>query len=263
MYKDGLVPELLPLKAKSSKLLAILYVYAKSLQLLDEELTNTKGDQNIATCRAENIEKIWGERLGQIFTSEFDIDVYRQLLLSLVRTSLTDSVTQNIRDTINAYFPQAQVDIYEYWKDPSKLYGYNWQNTSFLLRGAGDTQISGNSWNDTRPWVDNLRILGYFLFGVQIHLRNLTAEDVEQIEAYVIPALDTFVRPAGIYYKTIVLDIIMDALDRERVSEGIREVEYIYNIMGFGTLPFGSPVPVLVDDRGFGSPTTLPSDDYL
>jgi hypothetical protein len=254
--------EMLPITVKSSKLLSILYVYAKNLQMEDDELTNTENDQNIITCRAENIQQIWGDRLGQILTSDFDIDTYRQLLLSLVRISLTDSVTQNIKNTVNAYFPLAQVDVYEYWQDPSLLFGYDWQNKSFLFRGVGDTQISGNSWNDTRPWVDNLHTLGFFLFGVQIHLRNLTAEDVEQIEAYVIPSLDTFVRPAGVYYKTIVLDITMDAADRAQVSNGAREVEFLYSITGFGLLPFGRPTPVLPSDAGFGSPTRLATDDY-
>ena len=175
------MPSMLPTTIKSSKLLSVLYVYAKGLQLLDDELVRTQGDSNIKTCRAENIQTIWGERLGQVFTSEFDIATYRELLLALVRTSLTDSVKQNIRDTINAYFPQAEIDIYEYWNEPNAFFGFNWQNVSFMFRGAGQTQISGNSWNDTRPWIPDLHTLGYFLFGVQIHLRNLTNEDVDQI----------------------------------------------------------------------------------
>jgi len=255
--------EMSPITVKSSKLLSILYVYAKGLQLLDDELVRTQGDTNIKTCRAENIQTIWGDRLGQIFTSAFDIDSYRTLLLALVKTSLTDSVKQNIIDTINAYFPLATIEIYEYWKDPSLLLGYNWQNESFLFRGTGQTQISGNSWNDTRPWIPNLRTLGFFLFGVQIHLRGLTVEDIEQIEAYVIPALDTFVRPAGIYYKTIVLDIIIDVPERVREEIGTRDIPWVVSIVGFGMQPFGSPVPVALNDAGFGSPTRLASDDYL
>lgn len=249
--------QLLPMTVKSSKLLSILYIYARGLQALDDELTRTQADQNIATCRAEYIQSIWGDKLEQIFTSDFTIDTYRALLLSLVKVSLTDSVKQNIEDTVHAYFPEATVEIYEYWKDPSLLMGYNWQNTSFMLRGVGQTQILGNSWNDTRPWVMNLRDWGFFLFGVQIHLRNLDATDVPQIELYVIPALETFVRPAGVYYKTIVLDINMFALDRIK-NVSIRDIPVADDISGFGVLPFGSPIPVLSDDWGFGSPSLLP-----
>lgn len=246
--------EMSPITIKSSKLLSILYVYAKGLKILDDELTRTQTDQNIATCRAEYIQSIWGEKLGQVFTSEFNIDSYRNILLALVKSSLTDSVKQNIEDTIHAYFPDATIEIYEYWKDPSLLIGYDWQNNSLMFRGAGQTQISGNSWNDTRPWVMNLRVLGFFLFGVQIHLRNLVAEDVAQIESYVIPALETFVRPAGVYYKTIVLDIDMFALDKIK-DASIRDIPSVDSIIGFGLQPFGSPTPVLPNDWGFGSPT--------
>ena len=246
--------QLLPMTLKSSKLLSILYIYARGLQALDDELARTKDDQNIATCRAEYIQSIWGEKLGQVFTSDFTIDRYRALLLELVKISLTDSVKQNIEDTVHAYFPTAIVEIHEYWQDPSLLIGYNWQNTSFLFRGVGQTQIPGNSWNDTRPWVMNLHVLGFILFGVQIHLRNLVAADVPQIESYVIPALETFVRPAGVYYKTIVLDIDMIPLSRIK-DASTRDIPVADSIIGFGLQPFGSPTPVLPNDWGFGSPT--------
>ncbi len=248
--------QLLPITIKSSKLLTVLYIYARGLQQIDDELNRTKGDQNIATCRAEYIEDIWGVKLGQVFTSEFNINFYRALLLSLVKISLTDSVKQNIEDTVHAYFPDATVEIYEYWKDPSLLIGYDWQNTSFMFRGVGDTQISGNSWNDTRPWIPDLRVLGFFLFGVQIHLRNILSEDVSQIDSYVIPALDTFVRPAGVYYKTIVLDIDIRALNRVK-EPSTRELVSVDSMLGFGLAPFGSPSPAPANDWGFGAPNIL------
>lgn len=246
--------QLLPVKVTSSKLLSIIYVYARAIELYAQELARTKDDQNIPTCRAEYIQSIWGNKLGQVFTSDFNIDTYRQLMLDLVDISLTDSVSKNILKTIHAYFPDANVEILEYWKDPSLLIGHDWQNTSFVMRGVGLSPLPGNNFNDTRSIIPDLSILGYFLFGIQIQLRNITSEQSARIDSYVVPALETFVRPAGIYYKTIVLDI--DFTPLERVKEtSTRETAIVDSILGFGLTPFGSPVPVQPNDWGFGAPS--------
>ena len=247
--------QLLPIKVKSSKLLSVMYVYARAIELLAEELQRTKDDQNILTCRNGYIQDIWGNRLGQVFTSDFDIVTYKTLLLELVKIALTDSVKQNIIDTVLAYFPDAEVEIYEYWKDPSLLLGYDWQNTSFIMRGVGVLPIPGNNFNDTHSIIPDLSVLGFFLFGVQIHLRNILTADVGRIESYVVPALNTFVRPAGVYYKTIVLDIDMSPLDRMK-DESTRDIAVVDSILGFGLTPFGSPVPVQPNDWGFGAPSS-------
>lgn len=248
------MPQLLPIKVVSSKLLSILYTYARSIELYAQELQRTKDDNNIPTCRAEYIQAIWGNKFGQVFTSDFDIDTYRQLMLDLVDISLTDSDSANILKTIHAYFPDADVEILEYWKDPSLLIGYNWQNTSFQMRGVGVSPISGNNFNDTMSIIPDLSILGFFLFGVQIHVRNITAEQSAKIDLYVVPALETFVRPAGIYYKAIVLDIDLTPLERVK-AESTRETAVISSILGFGLTPFGSPAPAPPNDWGFGAPS--------
>ena len=329
------MPDLLPIKTKSSKMLAVLYIYSKQLQLLDEELDRVKGDQNIATCRPEYIQGIWGEKLGQPFTSDFTIAKYRQLLLSLIQVSLQDSTKKNIKDTIRVYFPDIEIErditdeiyiysenylflnqpvisitkvevdsgsgykirpltdyyllkdlsanentaiatdklqfinnkpevgvdsvrvsykydslyinVIEYWKNPELMLGYDWQNKSFLWRGAGDTPIVGNEWNANRYWIPDLKGLGYFLFGVQIQLRGLSVDDVNKVETYVIPALERFVRPAGVYYKTVAIGISMDVSYREK-TPSTKEVIFVDSILGFGIQSFGSPLP----HDGFG-----------
>ena len=62
------------------------------------------------TGRDEYIEDIWGNKLGQVFTSDFNIDEYRQLLLELVNIALTDSTRQNIKNTFKAYFPTIEAE---------------------------------------------------------------------------------------------------------------------------------------------------------
>lgn len=532
-----------PVKVKSSKILATLYIYAKQLQLLDEEITRTKNDQNIATCRDEYISSIWGEKLGQVITSDFTITEYRNLLLKLVKISFQDSVVMNIKDIVQAYFPlihlekdvigeyydylgdytflnqpvvsisQVRVnvlitrpptdyqliystkhklhfvtnvptfgrtvrvsyvsfsetktdefiylgdhtfynqpvssitevkvsigdsgtatagtsgtqivdstktwtpdewvgyrvvvhgkgagiittnsatvltvtispapasgdlydidsvvrpdtdyelvkdttvngntahaldklkfianlpsqydDVYvdyvhneianilEFWRDPEDMLGYNWQNTSFVLRGAssdygtatagtdgtkivdsskswttnqwvgfgvrvnagvgtgtitantsdtltvsispapvptdtysiGDLPILGNEFQPSsgnRPIVPNIKDLAHFLFGVQIMIKNISASDVPKIEKYVIPEIENFIRPAGVYYKLIVTDVELAVPERDKESS-VRYIPWVDSILGFGMMPFGSPI-LLTDNTN----TTLP-----
>jgi hypothetical protein len=252
------MPKLQPQKITSSNLLSILYVYSKNLQMLDDELNRTKLDQNVATCRAEYLQQIWGDKLGQVFTSDFSIDAYRELLIKLVNISLTDSVRQNIVNTMIAYFPDIVVNVYEYWKQPDKFIGYDWQNTSFKWMGAGDAPLAGNVWNGTKPWIPDLKLLGFFPMGVQIQVHNILQEDVRKFEAYVIPALKTFVKPAGIYYEIVVMDINITRDDGGVLTniktESTRTPE-IRAILGFGVSPFGSPSPLDPADSGFGSPS--------
>jgi len=321
--------EFIPTKLTASNLLAMLFVYSKQLQLLDEELTRVKNDQNIMTCRDEFIESIWGVKLGQVFTSDFNITQYRNLLIALVKVALQDSTNQNIIDTVHAYFPTAEVDIVEYWKRPEDMVGYDWQNTSFKFMGAGgllateevvrgDTsddvlkgrvysitrvgltptstdytegvdyeipanpndyfihwlgsggdepdegqtyyvtytcyEILGNVWNGNHPWIPDLGVLGFFLFGVQIYLRGINADELGQVEQYVIPALQRFVKPAGIYYEIIITDIEMLVAYKLK-DESTRMIPLTDSILGFGMQPFGSPVSVGPSDFGFGSPS--------
>jgi len=246
-------------------MLAVLYVYARQLQLLDEEITRVKGDQNIATCRSEYIEAIWGQKLGQVFTSDFDIATYRQLLLDLVKVTLQDSTRQNIKDLVHAYFPDAGVEILEYWKDSVLMLGYDWQNTSFKLNGWGNAIIIGDNWagwtqGSTHPLVPNLEDLGFILFGVQIKLTGISSASITDVEKYVIPQLSSLVKPAGIYYKTYVTDVNLILPYRQKPTS-TRMLPALQNILGFGLVPFGSPTPVAGDDVGFGSPS-LPAIEY-
>ena len=94
------------LTIKNSRILTILYIYARQLQAIGDEQDRSKGDQNIETCRLEYIEAIWGDRLRQPLTTDFydvgnpDITKYRTVLKALVQSSITDSVRQNILDLI-------------------------------------------------------------------------------------------------------------------------------------------------------------------
>jgi len=409
------MPELTPTKVTASNLLATLYVYARQMKLTDEEHQRTKADQNIETAREEYIGDIWGKKLGQVFTSDFDIDTYRQLLLELVNIALTDSTRQNIKNTFLAYFPtieteeiipdevyvyagdkvlarqpilsitKVEVDsgggyeerpttdytlskdtnpataqtenamdmlkfvanaptpgdsvrvtyvidtlniaIIDYWKNPEMFIGYS-PSSTFQFRGAltivdngtasigtsdvtiedstqtwnvdewkdkycnipgrgiavidsndadtltlvapgitgaisgdaydiveGYEPIAGNVWNNPGVfWYPDLRNLAYFLFGVQIQIRGVDAGSSGLIEKYVIPALETFVKPAGIYYRIVVTDIDLLA-SRKTKSASTRAVAVATSILGFGVQPFGSPTPVNPNDLGFGSPS--------
>ena len=126
------------LTIKNSRILTILYIYARQLQAIGDEQDRSKGDQNIDTCRLEYIEAIWGDRLRQPLTTDFydvgnpDITKYRTVLKALVQSSITDSVRQNILDLIYAYIPYAVVNIVEYWQHPELMVGYDWQSGSML-----------------------------------------------------------------------------------------------------------------------------------
>ena len=396
------------IQEKASNLLATLYVYARQLQGVGDELARTKDDQNIITCRPEYIYDIWGVKLNQPFTSDFDIATYRTLLTALARACLTDSTKENIKNVVKAYFPvvstqtvvaaelysytgdytflnqpvisinsvevdsgsgyvlrlasdyylrksqtfniitvdntntirpvgsptiingititagdrvwfakladsgeneqvweaigtgtnitswllvgdrentldatdvlqfianvptlgnsvrvsytydSLNVEVVEYWKNPEKMTGYDWQNQSMFWGGVGYSSVSNpernwvvNKWNQG-PTPPDLLDLGYFRFGVQILISGIGTADLPVVENYLVPQLNTIVKPAGIYYKVLIVGIRLLVPDKVR-SSSIRYV-YLQNLLGFGLSPFGSPTPAPANDTGFGEP---------
>ena len=393
---------------KASNLLATLYVYARQLQGVDDELARAKADQNIATCRPEYIYDIWGIKLNQALTSDFDIATYRTLLTALAKACSTDSAKENIKNVVKAYFPvittettvaaevyaytgdhvffnqpvirinsvevdsgsgyvlrpasdyylrkeqsfdiitvdntntarpvgnpitingitittgdrvwfaklsdvgeneqtweavgtgvnitswtlvgarentlqasdvlqfidnvpsagnsvrvsyvydSLSVEIAEFWKNPEKMVGYDWQNQSMFWAGAGYNPVNHternwvvNKWNQG-PTPPDLLDLGYFRFGVQILISGVGTGGLPIVENYLVPQLNTLIKPAGIYYKVVIVGIELLAPGKEK-SASVRCV-YLQNLLGFGLTPFGSPTPAPANDTGFGEP---------